>query len=228
LTEGININITLLFSVERYEQVMEAYLTALEQRIFAKQPVHRIASVASFFVSRVDTAVDRIIDAKLKELPEGEERSRWAVLRGTIAIANAKVAYQRFKEVFTGPRWEHILNMDARVQRPLWASTGTKDPTFSDVYYVEPLIGPYTINTMPTATLAAFNDHGRVAETLEEGVDEARAHLAELAALGVNLTDITDQLEREGVASFSKSFEELMSGIEGKRSALSAAAAGRA
>jgi transaldolase/glucose-6-phosphate isomerase len=220
LAEGININITLLFSVDRYEEVMERYVIALERRLHAGEPIDRIASVASFFVSRVDTAVDRIVDARLKDLPEGAERDRWQALRGTIAIANAKVAYQTFKRYFSGDRWERLAERGARVQRPLWASTGTKDPAYSDVYYVEALIGPHTVDTLPPQTLAAFNDHGRVAPTLEQGVGEARAHLAELAALGVSLHDITDQLEREGVQSFAASFESLMAAIAAKRDAL--------
>ena len=226
LSEGININITLLFAVERYEQVMAAYLAALERRLAAGQPLDRIASVASFFVSRVDTAVDRIVDAKARALTDGAERERWLALRGRIAIANAKVAYQRFKPVFAGERWERLRAAGARVQRPLWASTSTKDPAYRDVYYVETLIGPHTVNTLPPQTLQAFNDHGKAEPTLERDLEAADAALRELAALGADLAQVTEQLEREGVDSFAKSYDSLMAGIAAKRDAILSEQAG--
>jgi transaldolase/glucose-6-phosphate isomerase len=220
LAEGININITLLFSVDRYEEVIERYFAALERRFHAGEPIDRVASVASFFVSRVDTAVDRIIDARVKDLPDGPERQRWSAIRGTIAIANAKVAYQSFKQYFSGDRWERLAERGARFQRPLWASTSTKDPAYPDVYYAEALIGPHTVDTLPPQTLIAFNDHGKAALTLEQGVDDARARLRELEALGISLRDITDHLEREGVQSFAASFESLMAAITARRDAI--------
>lgn len=217
LSEGININITLLFSVERYAEVIERYLAALERRVAAGQPIDRIASVASFFVSRVDTAVDKIVDARLGETSDAEERERLQQVRGATAIANAKRAYDLFKMRFSGDRWQTLEAAGARFQRPLWASTSTKDPAFPDVYYVEALIGPHTVDTLPPQTLTAFNNHGTVALTLEQGTAEAEQRLAELAALGIDLDEVTARLEREGVDSFAKSFESLMSGIAAKR-----------
>jgi len=217
LSDGININITLLFAVQRYEEVMDRYFAALERRIAAGQPVDHLASVASFFVSRVDTAADRIIDAALEETKDPAQRERRLHLRGRIAIANAKVAYQRFKHRFSGERWDRLAEAGARFQRPLWASTGTKDPAYSDVYYVEALIGPHTVDTLPPQTLAAFNKHGRVSLTVEEAVQQAETELRELAALGVSLDEITARLEVEGVDSFAKSFDSLMAAIAAKR-----------
>jgi len=220
LFEGININITLLFSIARYEDVIEAFLRALERRVDAGLPVDRIASVASFFVSRVDTAVDKEIDTRLAAATDEAERARLQALRGNAAIANAKLAYQRFKASFAGERWTRLEAAGAHIQRPLWASTGTKDPAYSDVYYVDNLIGPHTVNTLPPQTLAAFNEHGVVAPTLEAGVAEARATLRELAALGIELDDVTDRLEGEGVASFVKSFDDLLGSLATKRDAV--------
>ncbi|MGE0542326.1 MAG: bifunctional transaldolase/phosoglucose isomerase [Dehalococcoidia bacterium] len=217
LSEGININITLLFSVDRYGEVVDRYFAALERRVAANQPIDRIASVASFFVSRVDTAVDKIIDARLGETSDSKERDRLQAVRGAIAIANAKRAYALFKTRFSGDRWQQLEAAGARFQRPLWASTSTKDPAYPDVYYVEALIGPHTVDTLPPQTLVAFNDHGTVALTLEDGLAEAEERLTELAALGIDLDEVTARLEREGVDSFAKSFESLMSGIAAKR-----------
>ena len=209
LREGINVNVTLLFSLESHERVMHAYIEALEARLAAGEPVDSIASVASFFVSRVDTAVDKQLDA------QGDERAR--ALRGKIAIANAKLAYAQFREHFDGARFAPLKAQGAWPQRPLWASTGTKDKNYSDVLYVEELIGPDTVNTLPVATLDAFRDHGTASRTIDTGVDQAREAVAELKAIGIDLTTITQQLEDEGVASFAKSFDDLLKGVEGKR-----------
>ncbi|GAB4119799.1 MAG: hypothetical protein Fur005_45240 [Roseiflexaceae bacterium] len=211
IASGINVNVTLIFSLAQYEAVVEAYLDGLERLAAAGGDLSKVASVASFFVSRVDTAVDKQLDT----LGRGD-------LAGKTAIANAKVAYERFKQLFSGARWEALAAKGAAVQRPLWASTGTKDPRFSDTLYVDTLIGPHTVNTVPPATLDAFRDHGTVASTVEEGVAEAHAHLAAIAALGIDLTAVTNQLQDEGVASFAKSFESLMASIAAKREAVSA------
>jgi len=221
LYEGINVNITLLFSITRYEEVMEAYLSALERRLAEGKPVDRIRSVASFFVSRVDTLVDKQLDAMM-ERASPAERQRLAALRSKVAIANAKLAYQRFKQIFAGPRWEALRARGAALQRPLWASTSTKDPSLPDTYYVDNLIGPHTVNTVPPHTLAAFNDHGRVAPTLEEGLAEAQEIMDRLAEVGIDIVAVTDQLEREGVRAFADSFVALRNTIDEKRARLRA------
>jgi transaldolase len=201
--QGININITLLFSIERYEQVIQAYLRGIEARVEDGQPVDGIASVASFFLSRIDTKVD-------KQLPEGSP------LRGQVALASARVAYQRFLAGFSGERWERLAAAGANHQRPLWASTGTKDPDYPDTLYVAELIGAEVINTMPDKTLHAFGDHGRVARTLDKDPAAAERILVDAAAAGVDLAAVTAELEREGVASFCESYRELLDCIEGK------------
>jgi transaldolase/glucose-6-phosphate isomerase len=199
---GVNVNITLLFSVETYEQVAEAYLAGLERRLAAGEPLDQVASVASFFVSRVDTAVDAL-------LPEGSP------LRGRVAVANAKRAYQRFGRVFSGQRWERLARAGAHVQRPLWASTGTKNPDYSDVVYVEKLVGPDTVNTMPEATLDAFRDHGRVRpQAIIEGFEEAEATLALLPEHGIDLEAIAAQLLEHGLAAFEADLTKLLAAIE--------------
>jgi transaldolase len=210
LAEGININITLLFSIERYRQVIEAYFTALERRAEKGQPVDRIRSVASFFVSRLDTKVD----------PQLDKAGDPGGLRGTAAIANACRAYALFERQFAGPRWDALAARGALVQRPLWASTSTKDKRYPDVYYVEALIAPNTVNTLPPATFDAYRDHGQPAVRIEEGMDRADAQLAALAAAGINLAQVTAELEAEGVASFAASYNSLLSGIEAKAGAL--------
>lgn len=209
---GLNINVTLIFARQRYAEVMDAYLSGLEARAAAGQPLDHVASVASFFVSRVDSNVD----PKLQQLADAGE-TRAAALLGRAAVANAKLAYADFKATFAGERFGRLQAAGARVQRPLWASTGTKNPAYSDVLYVEELIGPQTVNTVPPQTLAAFLDHGRVRPSLEEGLDEARHTLDQLAALGIAMGDVTDQLEREGVKSFADSFAALLKGVEERR-----------
>jgi transaldolase len=211
---GININVTLIFALSQYEAVVEAYLAGLEDLAAKGGDLGKVASVASFFVSRVDTAVDKQLDA----LGNSE-------LRGTIAVANAKVAYARFQELFSGPRWEPLAAKGASVQRPLWASTGTKDPQYSDTLYVDTLIGPHTVNTAPPNTIEAFKDHGTVALSIERDVATARQQIAALAELGINLNSITQQLQDDGVASFAESFESLMNSVAEKRERLLAAQA---
>lgn len=206
---GANVNVTLLFSVERYEQVIEAYLRGLERRAEAGEPLGAIASVASFFVSRVDAKVDA-------------ELAPDASLRGEVAIANAHLAYGRYLARFAGRRWEELERLGARPQRPLWASTATKDPTYSDVLYVERLIAPGVINTMPQKTLRAFAGHGNVARALDADVAEAERVLAQAADAGVELATIGAGLEREGVASFCRSYAELLGCIESRLAALPA------
>jgi transaldolase len=208
---GVNVNVTLLFSVERYEEVIEAYLRGLERRVAAAEPIDRIASVASFFVSRVDAKADAAL-------------TPGSPLRGRVAIANARVAYGRYLNRFAGERWRALQERGARPQRPLWASTGTKDPGYSDVLYVEKLIAPGVINTMPEQTLRAFAYHGEVAVTLGADLDAPEAVLRAAAAEGVDLQAITAELEHEGVAAFCDSYRQLLSCIESKLGSLSAVA----
>ncbi|MCB0996626.1 MAG: transaldolase [Acidimicrobiales bacterium] len=203
IAEGRSINVTLLFSVERYREVMEAYLAGLEA---CSGDLSAISSVASFFISRVDTEVDR----RLEEIGTPEALA----LRGQAAVANGKLAYEAFLQTFAGPRWEALVARGARVQRPLWASTSTKNPTYPDTLYVDELIGPHTVNTLPDATLAAFEDHGTVARTIDEGLDEAHRVIDGIAAAGVDLTDVGTVLENEGVAAFEKSFTELLDTLD--------------
>lgn len=213
IAEGRNVNVTLIFSVDRYRRVMEAYLDGLEQ--FADDPdadLSRVASVASFFVSRVDTEVDRRLEAI------GSDEA--LALRGQAAVAQARIAYQAFTETFAGARWEALAARGARVQRPLWASTGTKNPDYSDVLYVDALIGPHTVNTLPEATLEAFADHGTLARTVDADPDEAVHVWRRIAAAGVDLDDVAAQLEREGVDSFQKSFDELLTTLDTKAAEL--------
>jgi transaldolase/glucose-6-phosphate isomerase len=213
LTEGININITLLFSLPHYRAVAEAHLRALEARVGAGQPIDRLASVASFFVSRVDTEADRRIEAKGGALLD---------LRGKVAIANAQLAYAWFREQLAGARWKRLAQAGARPQRLLWASTGTKNPAYSDVLYVDSLIGPDTINTMPPATLRLFEDHGTIRNTLSQDTSAARKVVEQLAAGGVDLDDVTRVLEDDGIDKFVKSFDGLIGVIASKRKALAA------
>jgi transaldolase/glucose-6-phosphate isomerase len=214
IASGININVTLIFSNDVYAQVIEAYLRGLERRAEKGLPIGYIASVASFFVSRIDSAADKQIEAKLKDDPT------LAPLLGKVAIANAKMAYQLFKEIFTSPRYLRLRDLGARVQRPLWASTGTKNPKYSDVLYIESLIGPDTVNTVPPATYDAFKDHGRVTLTIEANVDEARRTLATFEEKGFSLRAITEKLTADGVTSFNESFVQLMQTIEARRAAV--------
>ena len=219
IADGINVNVTLLFSVEAHRRVIEEYLSALEERVAKGQPVDRIASVASFFVSRVDSEIDKRLDQAATQAAE-DRRPYIQALKGRAAVANAKLAYRLFTEMFSGPRWDALKAHGAHVQRPLWASTSTKNPAYRDVMYVEQLIGPDTVNTMPPATLDAFRDHGETARTVDAGVEEAESLLADLTAVGIPITEVTDKLLAEGLASFQKSFDSLTAGLEKKSAAL--------
>ncbi len=225
--EGVDINITLLFAVERYEEVANAYLAALEKRARAGQAIDRVASVASFFVSRIDTLVDQQLDVKLREARTPAEREKIAALKGKVAVANAKSAYHKFKQIFSSPRFQALAQKGARVQRVLWASTSTKNPKYPDVLYVEDLIGRDTINTMPAATMAAFRDHGKARARLEEGIGESRRVLVELGEVGVDLRQVTRKLEDDGVEAFARDFDKLLKCIEEKRDHILAGRADR-
>jgi len=213
--EGININVTLMFSVDVYRQVARAYIAGLRRRLERGEDVTGVASVASFFVSRVDTKVDKALEAIGS--PEA------LAARGKAAIANAKMAYQAFGEIFGGDEFADLAAAGARVQRCLWASTSTKNPDYRDVLYVEQLIGPKTVDTMPIETIEAFLDHGRIERTLDAGLDEAREALRALEAQGISMRTVTDELISEGVASFGKSFDDLIASIDSKRKALAPA-----
>ena len=217
IAEGINVNVTLLFGLPRYRQVVEAYLAGLEDRAAHGRPVDRVASVASFFLSRIDTLIDPMLE---KLVAAGGENAGLAYdLRGQAAIASAKLAYQIYQENFQGARWQRLATQGSRTQRVLWASTSTKNPAYSDVKYVEPLIGPDTINTMPTETIQAYRDHGRPALTLTRDMEAAHRAMAQLQAVGIDIDQITKQLEAEGAAKFSASFDELLEAVEEKRKA---------
>ena len=210
ISKGHNINVTLIFSVERYAEVVEAYLAGLETLHRKGGDLSKVASVASFFVSRVDTKVDNILAEKVSSAPDPRERQTLERLYGKAAIANSKIAYERFGKLFSGSRWETLEKAGARTQRPLWASTSTKDPRYPDTYYVEELIGPDTVDTIPPQTLAAFREHGEVRRSLDENIDLSRRQLKQLAETGVDLDQVTHELEVEGVAAFTKSFESLL------------------
>ena len=206
IAKGRSINVTLTFSLERYVEVAESYVRGLERLVDGGGDPHRVASVASFFVSRVDTEADKRLD----EIGGHDE------LKGKLAVANAKLAYQRYKEIFAGERWDRLAEKGATPQRCLWASTSTKNPAYRDVLYVEELIGPMTVDTMPEETIRAFQDHGRVALTLEQGIDEAKRVFERIAEAGVDYDDVVETLEREGVEKFADSFAELLEGIQAK------------
>jgi len=225
LLEGININVTLLFSIEAYERVARAYIEALTERHASGRPVNRIASVASFFVSRVDALVDKQLDEKIAATSDETTKGWLASLRGKAAVANAKVAYESFARHFAGDAWTDLAAVGAAVQRPLWASTSVKNPSYPDTMYVDELIGPHTVNTMPRPTIIAFQDHGTVARTIDTGVAAAHKTMADLEAAGIDIGAVTDQLEEEGIASFAKSFDSLLKGVEAKRSMLATAPA---
>src|ERR671921_709814 len=199
---GINVNVTMIFSIENYEQVAEAFIKGLERRAAKGKNVDHIASVASFFVSRVDTAIDTDLEYKARHASSPEEKARLEGLLGRAAVANAKIAYAKYKEIFHGERFAALKAKGAQVQRQLWASTGTKNPKYSDVLYVDNLIGPETVNTVPPATYTAIRDHGTPKLTLEEGLDDARALIGQLAEIGIDLKEVTEKLQRDGLAAF--------------------------
>ena len=211
---GVNVNITLIFAVEVHEQVMEAFLKGLEHRIHRGEPIDRIASVASFFVSRVDTLVDQLLEEKAKGADE-QQRRELKELEGKAAVANAKIAYQKFERVFSSDRFKRLEQKGAQVQRPLWASTSTKNPNYPDTMYVTPLVAPHTVNTMPMETIDAFRDHGKVEDcgAIRQGVDEAHRYFERLERAGISMKAVTDQLTEEGVEKFSKSLHSLLDTI---------------
>ena len=216
ITDGISVNVTLIFSRKAYRDVMNAYISGLEARRKAGKPIRNVASVASFFISRIDVLVDKLLSARTE--PKAH------ALLGKVAIASGKMAYQDYKQVFGGKRWQNLKKAGARVQRPLWASTSSKNPAYPDLIYVEPLIGPLTVNTMPPATLDALRDHGVIADTVREGVDQAAEDIRMLEALGVSLRKVADELEADGVKKFSVSFDDLLATIEQRRGELAAVA----
>ena len=217
IAAGINVNVTLLFALDAYTRVAEAYATGLEERVRQGQPIDRIASVASFFVSRIDTMIDKQIDDRVKD--GDAEADALKALRGKMAIANAKLAYAWYQDFIASDRWRALAEKGAQPQRLLWASTGVKDPAYPDTLYIDTLIGPDTVNTMPPKTMDAFRERGAVAQTLTDGLDEARATMAEAERLGLDLSGVTGSLVLEGVASFAKSFDDLLGAIARKQPA---------
>ncbi len=216
---GLNVNITLLFAIDAHRRVIDAYISGLEDRIAAGKHVDRIASVASFFVSRVDSEIDKRLDA-LAANATGDDKTRILALRGKAAVANAQLAYKLFLDEFSSARWTPLKAAGARLQRPLWASTSSKNPAYRDVMYVEQLVGPDTVNTMPPATIEAFRDHGEVQRTVDADFPAAEGTMRALAAAGIDMTDVTNKLLHDGLASFQKSFDSLTAGLEKKRTQL--------
>ena len=220
IADGHNINVTLIFSLQRYKEVADAYLAGLESRVKEGKPVDGIASVASVFVSRIDTLVDDLLKKRIEEIEDPTAYARLSGLQGKVAVANTKMIYQAFKEIFESPRFEALRAKGAHVQRPLWGSTGTKNPAYSDLLYVETLIGPHTVNTVPPATYAAIIDHCRPAYSLESDLEGARRVLRNLAASGIDIDAVTRKLEEEGVAAFEKSFDALYRNLETKKTTM--------
>ena len=215
ISDGIHVNVTLLFGLPRYEEVADSYISGLEERAATGKPINKVTSVASFFLSRIDVLVDALLEKIVAA--GGREAGIAAGLRGQVAIASAKVAYSMYGKIFAGERFQRLAAKGAAPQRVLWASTSTKNPDYSDLKYIEPLIGPATINTMPVETINAYRDHGDPASRLEEGVKEAVEVLAHLADLHIDIDEVTQQLEDEGVEKFNKPFDNLMSALEAKR-----------
>jgi transaldolase / glucose-6-phosphate isomerase len=217
IADGINVNVTLLFSQKVYEQVAEAYINGLEELASGGGDVSRLASVASFFVSRIDSVIDAIVESRIAASSDEEEKTELRLITGRVAIANAKLTYQKFKEIYRTGRWQALAAKGARVQRLLWASTSTKNPKYRDVLYVEELIGQDTVNTVPPATTDAFREHGRPRASLEENLDEARMVMRTLAQVGISMDDITKKLLEDGVRLFAESFDHLLVAVEQKR-----------
>ena len=216
LYAGVNVNVTLLFAVEAYEEVAWAYIRALERRAAQGKPIDRLASVASFFVSRIDTLTDKLLDEKIAATKDATQQARLRALQGKAAIANAKIAYQSFKRIFADARFAALRARGARVQRPLWASTSTKNPRYPDTLYVDTLIGPDTVNTLPPETIDAFRDHGTPRLTLEENLADAQQTIHDLASVGIALSAVTSQVLDEGIVRFQQSFDQLLASIERK------------
>jgi transaldolase/glucose-6-phosphate isomerase len=214
ISEGINVNVTLLFSQEVYQQVAEAYIRGLDKFAATSADVKRIASVASFFISRIDNAVDAELSARLKSAKNSQEEQNLKGLLGKVAIANGKLAYQRYLNIFSGPLWDKLRNKGAQTQRVLWASTSTKNPAYPDILYVQELIGPDTVNTIPPATFDAFRDHGQPRETLTDGIDQAKQVMQDLAAVGISIDEVTDKLTDDGVRLFEEAFDKLLAAVE--------------
>jgi transaldolase / glucose-6-phosphate isomerase len=214
ISEGININVTLLFSQQVYEQVAEAYIAGLEQLAARGGDVGKIASVASFFISRIDSAIEKLVDARFKTSTNSGEQAQLKNIQGKVAIANGKLAYQSYHAIFGTDRWKKLAARGAKTQRVLWASTSTKNPAYSDVMYVEELIGPDTVNTIPPATLDAYRDHGRPRTSLTENVDAAKQVMSTLPKLGISMKEVTDKLTEDGVKLFSEAFDKLLQAIE--------------
>ncbi len=224
IASGLNINVTLIFAVPVYERVAEAYIRGLERRLQAGQPIDRVASVASFFVSRIDTAVDKQLEQLAAKESDPARKQKIESLMGKAAIANARLAYESFLKIFSGPRWEKLKEKGAKVQRPLWASTSTKNPKYRDTMYVEELIGAHTVNTVPMKTLEDFRDHGVVKPTLETGLKEAHQVFDDLKEVGIDMKAVTEKLTEDGVASFAESFNGLIEVIKSRRDEMSRAA----
>src|SRR5690348_5866306 len=222
ISKGNNINITLIFSVDRYAEVVEAFMSGLEKLHRQGGDLSRVASVASFFVSRVDTKVDKQLAEKINAATDPRDKQSLERLYGKAAIANSKMAYERWKELFGTSRWEKLSQAGARTQRCLWASTSTKDPRYPDTYYVEELIGPETVDTVPPATLAAFREHGEVRRSLDEHVDASKRRLRQLEELGISLAQVTEELEVEGVDLFAKSYDSLTKALREQSKAIKA------
>lgn len=214
ISEGINVNVTLLFSQQVYEDVARAYVAGMERLATSGGDVSKMASVASFFISRIDSAVDKIVDARLKTPKDAQEQELLKGVLGKVAVANGKLAYQSYQQIFGSDNWKKLAAKGARTQRVLWASTSTKNPAYKDVMYVEELIGPDTVNTMPPATLDAYRDHGQPHTTLTENVEEAKQVMATLPKLGISMKEVTDKLTADGVRSFSEAFDKLLQAIE--------------
>lgn len=217
LTEGINVNITLIFSLNDYKKVADAYIGALESRVASGKDISHMGSVASFFVSRVDTLVDKLLEDKIKASSDGTEQQKLKALEGKAAIANARIVYQEFKSIFGSARFQALKQQGANVQRPLWASTSTKNPAYRDVLYAEELIGPYTVDTMPLETIENFRDHGKVRLSIEDNIAQAHAELDALEQIGIHYDQVTQQLQDEGVQKFADSFHKLFEGIDSKK-----------
>lgn len=215
IAEGLNINITLIFSIDRYREVMDAYLAGLEKRVSQGETIDTIASVASFFISRIDTKVDGLLEAIIDSQRPGAEFA--GRLLSKIAIANARLAYAEFQRVFGSERFIQLASRGAKNQRPLWASTSTKNPSLPDTLYVDELIGPHTVNTVPPQTLAAFKDHGSASRTVDKNLEQAHQAMADLADLGISMEQVTGELEQEGVKAFADAFSALLKTVEARR-----------